>query len=104
MKYRHSGKEKRLALGVYPTVSLKTARDLAGEARKVMQAGGDPGELRKADKAKAQYEAENTLQAVADDWLAHQSARWGKEQKDRTRASLVADIFPVTAQSRNVPF
>ena len=55
LKYRHSGKEKRLALGVYPTVSLKTARDLAGEARKVKQAGGDPGELRKANKAKAQY-------------------------------------------------
>ena len=98
LKYRHSGKEKRLAFGVYPTVSLKTARDLAGEARKVMQAGGDPGELRKADKVKAQYEAENTLQAVADDWLAHQSARWGKEQKDRTRASLVADIFPALGE------
>ena len=26
MKYRHGGKEKRLALGVYPCVGLKNAR------------------------------------------------------------------------------
>ena len=94
MKYRFNGKENRLAFGVYPAVSLKAARDLAGAARKVLQDGADPGELRKADKAQTQHEAVNTLKAVGLDWLKHQSDRWGAEQKGRILASLEADIFP----------
>jgi len=94
MKYRFSGKENRLAFGVYPAVSLKAARELAAIARKTLQGGADPGELRKVAKAKATYEAVNTLEAVARDWLAHQAARWAPITRDRIRASLEADIFP----------
>ena len=93
LKYRHGGKEKRLAFGVYPGVSLKAARDLATEARKVLKEGGDPGELRKAEKAKAVHESVNTLEAVALDWMKHQAARWDVETAARIRASLEADIF-----------
>jgi integrase len=94
MKYRHGGKEKRLAFGVYPAVGLKDARDLAAEARKVMQAGDDPGELRKAEKTKAAHEAVNTLEAVARDWMKHQATRWEPVTLGRIRASFEADIFP----------
>lgn len=93
MKYRHGGKEKRLAFGVYPAVTLKAARDRAAEARKGLEAGDDPGLLRKAEKAKAVHESVNTLEAVARDWLAHQAARWEPVTLDRIRASLEADIF-----------
>jgi len=93
MKYRHGGKEKRLAFGVYPAVSLKTARERAADARKVLDAGDDPGLLRKAEKAKATHEAVNTLEAVARDWLAHQAARWEPVTLERIRASLEADLF-----------
>lgn len=94
MKYRHSGKEKRLSFGVYPSVSLKDARDLAAIARKTLQDGQDPGELRKTAKAKALIESVNTLEAVATDWLAHQTARWTPITLQRIRASLAANIFP----------
>ena len=94
LKYRHGGKEKRLAFGVYPAVSLKDARDRAADARKVMQAGDDPGALRKSDKAKALHEAVNTLEAAARGWLVHQSARWAPVTVARITASLEADIFP----------
>ena len=94
LKYRHGGKEKRLAFGVYPAVSLKVARDRAADARKLMQGGDDPGALRKTDKAKAAHEASNTLEAAARDWLAHQSARWAPVTLARIAASLEADIFP----------
>ena len=93
LKYRHGGKEKRLAFGVYPAVSLKDARDRAADARKVMQAGDDPGALRKSDKAKALHEAVNTLEAAARGWLVHQSARWAPVTVARITASLEADIF-----------
>jgi integrase len=94
MKYRHSGKEKRLAFGVYPTVSLKDARELAAIARKTLQDGQDPSELRKTAKAKAVIESVNTLEAVAADWLAHQTARWTPLTLQRIRASLAVNIFP----------
>ena len=94
LKYRHGGKEKRLAFGVYPAVSLKDARDRAADARKVMQGGDDPGALRKSDKAKAVHEAVNTLEAAARGWLVHQSARWASVTVARITASLEADIFP----------
>ena len=94
MKYRHGGKEKRLAFGVYPAVSLKDARDQAQTARKLLQAGEDPGEVKKAAKAQTVFESANTLQAVAADWLAHQSTRWEPATKARVLASLQADIFP----------
>lgn len=93
-KYRHLGKEKRMAFGVYPEVSLKAARDRADEARKKLAAGEDPGQLRKADKAKAVKVAENTLKSVADEWMAHQASRWETVTAERIRASLVADVFP----------
>ena len=94
MKYRHGGKEKKLALGVYPAVGLKDARDQAAEARKVLQAGDDPGAVRKASKAQATHEAVNTFEAVARDWHKHQAARWEPETAGRILASLAADIFP----------
>ena len=100
LKYRHGGKEKRLAFGVYPDVGLKLARALTAEARKVLKAGGDPGELRRAGKAKTAHEAVNTLAAVAADWMAHQASRWDAETAGRIRASLAADIFkPLGARS-----
>ncbi len=94
MKYRHGGKEKRLAFGVYPAVGLRGARALASAAREVLQAGDDPGQQRKADKARAAHESANTLQAVAADWMKHQASRWEPETADRIRASLEADVFP----------
>ena len=94
LKYRFGGTEKRLAFGVYPEVGLKAARDLANEARKVLKSGRDPGELRKAEKAKVIQETINSLEAVSRDWLTHQAARWAPVTLTRIRASLESDIFP----------
>lgn len=95
LKYRHGGKEKRLAFGVYPSVSLKDARDLAAHAFRAIQSGDDPGELRKVAKVKATHETINTLEAVAGDWMRHQASRWEPVTMGRIRASLEADIFNV---------
>jgi hypothetical protein len=67
-KYRFAGKEKRLAFGVYPDVSLKAAREKRDNARQQLAAGIDPGEARKAEK-QAQAGAE-AFEAVAREWQA----------------------------------
>lgn len=94
LKYRHGGKERRLALGVYPEVTLKEARERAAKARKTLAAGTDPSAERKAAKAQAAHDAANTLQAVAGDWLQHQSARWDAGTAAKIRRSLEMHIFP----------
>ena len=65
-KYRINKSEKLLALGVYPEVSLKDARDKRDEARKQISDGIDPSITRKIEKAGS---TENTFQAVAEEFL-----------------------------------
>ena len=94
MKYRFGGKEKRLAFGVYPEVSLKAARDLAAMARKTLASEQDPGAIRKEAKVQQARDQANTLQRVALDWIKHQSSRWSEGHRDRIKDSLADDIFP----------
>ncbi|EKZ5664294.1 DUF4102 domain-containing protein, partial [Klebsiella aerogenes] len=62
LQYRFDGKQKVLALGVYPMVSLGEARRKRDEAKKLVSDGIDPS----ADKIE-QSEA-LTFEAVARDW------------------------------------
>ena len=66
-KYRYAGREKTLALGVYPEVSLKEARDVHQAARKTRRQGADPGEQRKVEKLTRHLAAVNSfgLQAAS---------------------------------------
>ena len=94
LKYRHAGKEKRLALGVYPQISLKDARARAADARRLLADGIDPSAQRKAGKVQAAHNARNTLQAVAAEWMKHQADRWTPDTAERIRRSLELHVFP----------
>lgn len=77
MNYRFGGKQKTLALGVYPTVTLADARQRREDARRLLANGTDPGEMKKAAKlaqAEAQAQAADTFEAVAREWLAKREA------------------------------
>ncbi len=50
MAYRFHGREKLLALGAYPTVSLKEAREKRDDAREKLSKSFDPGEVRKLER------------------------------------------------------
>lgn len=91
-KYRFAGKEKRLAFGVYPDVSLKAAREKRDKARQQLAAGIDPGEARKAEK-QAQAGAE-AFEAVAREWHAKFSPSWVPSHGDRILRRLDNDVFP----------
>ena len=94
LKYRHGGKERRLAFGVYPEVSLKTARERRAEARAILDSGADPGALKREEKAKAERESAATLEAVAREWLSHQATGWTAGTLAAIRANLEAELFP----------
>lgn len=69
-KYRHMGKEGRLALGVYPEISLAEARRKCDEARTVLRNGDDPAIERKKAKRVAKLEAANSFDSLAAEVLA----------------------------------
>lgn len=94
LKYRYGRKEKRLAFGVYPVVTLKEARERRDAARKVIERGEDPAELKRAAKAQAERDSRTTFEAIAREWLGHQSGLWAQGHAARVRATLEADVFP----------
>lgn len=88
LKYRFAGKEKRLAFGVYPEVSLKTARGRRTEARAILYQHQDPAVAKREARSKAERDAGNTFRIVAAQWLAHQSGKWSTDTKEAIRVSL----------------
>ncbi|WP_454742187.1 tyrosine-type recombinase/integrase [Cupriavidus necator] len=94
LKYRMAGKEKLLALGVYPDVSLSGARKKRDAAREQIAAGIDPGEAKKAEQRAAKLAADNSFEAVARDWLAERKSTVEEAQHIKTLARLQNDVFP----------
>lgn len=69
MNYSFLGKQKTLALGSYPEVSLAKAREKRSAAREAMADGLDPAEVRKAKIREARAKSEETFKAIADEWF-----------------------------------
>lgn len=94
LKYRFDGKEKSLSLGVYPDTGLKEAREKREAARKLLAAGVDPGENRKAARAARALEASNSFEIVAREWFAKQEPVWAASHSSKVIGRLEADVFP----------
>lgn len=94
MKYRFLGKEKRLAFGVYPEVTLAEAREKRDAARKLLASGSDPAEAKKIEKAAQQANAENTFEAIAREWHTSKADRWSLRYRDEIIDTFEKDIFP----------
>ena len=95
LKFRFDGKEKLLALGVYPDVSLKEARRRRDEARQVLADGTDPTAQRKAARQARKVASLNTFEATARAWLDHRADAWVERTRAVILASLENDAFPV---------
>lgn len=91
LRYRLRGKEKTLALGRYPEVSLSEAREKRDEARKLISDGIDPCEQKRAKKAVP--DVENTFELVARQW--HKSnKKWSETHSEKVLKSLESHVFP----------
>lgn len=103
LKYRINGKEKRLALGVYPEVSLAHAREKRAEARKDIQNGQAPSFTKKEKKRLSKQNADNSFEVIAHEWHEHNKSRWtdgyGKEILHRLESDVFPSIgnYPITA-------
>ena len=95
LSYRFLHKQKLLALGVYPEITLVDARKKRDEARELLRAGIDPALNKQQKKHFAALSAENTFEAVAKEWHENNKGRWSKNYAENTLYRLEQDIFPV---------
>ncbi len=93
-RYQIHGKEKVIALGVYPKVSLATARRKAMEYRSMLEDGKDPAVYIKMKKRKLLLQAANTFEMVAGEWIKNQSTSWTDGHTADVVSSLKNNIFP----------
>lgn len=94
LKYFFAGREKLLALGVYPDIGLAEARERRAEARKLLATGKDPGEAKQEAKQLATLKSENAFEVIAFEWLAIREHEWALSYRGRLRAQIERHILP----------
>ena len=93
-KYRIDGKQKLLAFGVYPEVTLKEARNKREEARTLIRQGIDPSSHKKAEQREKRMNNANTFKAIAEEWLEVKKDGWSEGYYTATTRRLEQNIFP----------
>jgi integrase len=98
LNYRFAGKQKTLALGVYPAVSLAAARKKRDRARELLAAGKDPGAEKQEAARETKRAAGATFEIVARDWLSTTAKERGEETQKRVVSWFERDVFPFIGQ------
>tara|TARA_B100001121_G_scaffold181439_1_gene158273 strand:+ start:115 stop:1347 length:1233 start_codon:yes stop_codon:yes gene_type:complete len=100
-RYKFEGKEKVMALGVYPETTLKEAREKRLEAQRLVKDGLDPVRFRLEIRAKREKEekekflkTQNTFERVSKDWLAREKKRITYKHAKDARRSLEMHVYP----------
>jgi integrase len=91
LAYRCDGKQKTLALGAYPIITLADARQKRDAAKRLLASGVDPSRQAKADKAKRLALAEHTFDAIADEFL-RKTERDGKADATLTKKRWLVSL------------
>lgn len=93
--YRFAGKNKTLAIGVYPDISLANARTARDDAKALLAQGIDPGHEKKLKKFGLAQQSEATFQAIASEWFEVKMCDKSESHRKRTWSALNRDLFPV---------
>lgn len=93
-KYRYAGKEKRLAIGVYPEISLKRAREIRDDARLKLRNNVDPSAEKKAIKRQLYENADNNFKAIAKEWLGKREHLLTEKHSKKQLRILELNVFP----------
>ncbi|AYH06835.1 tyrosine-type recombinase/integrase [Pectobacterium parmentieri] len=94
LKYRVAGKEKLLALGVYPDVTLADARAKRDEAKRGIAGGIDPSEAKRKEKAILEAQVNNTFQDIATEWHSSKLKKWSEGYASDIMEAFNKDVFP----------
>ena len=98
MKYRFIGKEKLLAFGVWPEVSLTEARKKRNEAKQFLKSGKDPSAAKKNLKLSQRVAQSNTFGSVTEEWLEIKQKEWKSPYFDDVKSSIEIHLLPDLSQ------
>lgn len=101
LQYRHGGKQKLLAFGAYPHVTLATARTKREEAKRLLAQGFDPSARARLEKLARHEAATNTFATLADEYLA-KLARDGKAAATLEKNSWLLNFARPLLSSRPI--
>ena len=93
-KYIFHGKEKLLAIGVYPNVTLSQARELRNEAKQQLSKGNDPSFIKQTNKINIKLAIQNSFEIIAREWHAKFLSKWKIEHAKTIISRLEKNIFP----------
>jgi integrase len=93
LAYRFNAKQKSLALGAYPTISLLDARRLRDGAKRCLATGTDPIRERQAEKLEKRLSAQHTFRVIADEWFELKESGWVESYSSRLRSRLDDDLI-----------
>lgn len=94
LKYRINGKEKTLAIGTYPDVSLREARKARDTAKAQLRDGRDPSMEKRREKDARKRAAANSFMAVADEWYEKKKGEWDESHSIRVKSWMERDLYP----------
>jgi integrase len=107
LKYFFNGKEKLLALGVYPYVTLSDARDRRTQAKKALAAGVDPGAAKQETKRLEELRAGNSFEVIAREWYDKRKHEWkpssAKTMLERLERHILPKLGPRPITEINAP-
>ncbi|MDR2820919.1 MAG: integrase arm-type DNA-binding domain-containing protein [Desulfovibrio sp.] len=96
LKYRFAGKEKRISLGTYPTVSLKDARIKAQDAKRCLGNGTDPS----FQKRRVLIEQGQLFSDIANEWLEGQREAVTEKTLGKNKNEFERHVFPFIGNAR----
>ncbi|GAB2684815.1 tyrosine-type recombinase/integrase [Aliiglaciecola aliphaticivorans] len=88
LKYRYQGKQKTLAVGVYPEISLKDARSIVAYAKQLLKNGVDPNSHRKEQKQTIDIDSTKLFKSQAYNWWTRQKGQWTDHHASRVWTRL----------------
>ena len=94
MKYQFSGKEKTLAFGVWPEVSLTEAREMRNEAKLLLKDGKDPSGVKKSQKLNQKIQNSNTFGSITQEWLLMKKKEWKEAHSHDVQRALEIHVLP----------
>ena len=94
LKFRFLGRERILALGVYPDVGIAEAREWRAQARKALAAGNDPAELKQVAKRQAVIKNQSGFETIAREWHEKRKHEWKPNSAKTVLTRLEMHVFP----------
>ena len=94
LKYRFDKKEKVFAIGVWPEVKLKEARQKRNEAKLILKSGNDPSLVKKNQKFNQHIQHSNTFGSISNEWIEMKRKEWKEDHSNDVKRAFEIHLLP----------